>query len=317
MRFLRVGEGQQPDLRDMRAWQAILQQRRNRIAVGQTAIGVAEIEVRVDPLASATEFRLPRRAGSGPVAVLARSLAAGSRTRYEAATRLVGWVSTNVRYVLDRSAPQEAEAVLARRTAYCTGFARHSVALLAAVGIPAREVAGYVTEDLPSGPRSGFHRWIEIWFPDRGWVFSDPLASLHFVAANHLRLADEDLTTATPGPALLLERRDRLRPSDVFPDLGGATLAVRGNGGGRAAAALYVEVKTGGTAEAVLEGSGLKRSLRLVDGRGTFLGLEPGRYRLALRGANGYEVLRDLTFRSRVRGEMIFDGWSGSGAPGR
>ena len=35
---------------------------------------------------------------------------------------------------------------------------------------PAREVAGYVVDPDPGG-RSGYHRWIEAYLPDRGWVF--------------------------------------------------------------------------------------------------------------------------------------------------
>ena len=71
---------------------------------------------------------------------------------------------------LDRGAPQDAQSVLARRSAYCTGVARLTVALLDALAIPAREVAGYVVDDLPQGGRSGFHRWIEVFYDDRGWV---------------------------------------------------------------------------------------------------------------------------------------------------
>jgi transglutaminase-like putative cysteine protease len=95
--------------------------------------------------------------------------------------------------------PQDAPTVLRRRTAYCTGTARLAVALLTAVGIEAREVPGYVYASAGSDDvRPGFHRWIEVRYPDRGWAFSDPLASQHFVPATYLRLAAESLEVAPP-----------------------------------------------------------------------------------------------------------------------
>ncbi len=67
---------------------------------------------------------------SGPVERLASSLTAGAETHYEAVSRILGWVSRHLEYELDRSQPQTAEAVLDRRSGYCTGVARLTVALL-------------------------------------------------------------------------------------------------------------------------------------------------------------------------------------------
>ena len=68
--------------------------------------------------------------------------------------------------------------------------------LLRASGIPARYVSGF----LPPGGQWGFdkqywgvtiksggyHAWVEVYFPDQGWVFSDILHSLYFVDPYHL-----------------------------------------------------------------------------------------------------------------------------------
>jgi hypothetical protein len=267
--------------------------------------GVAQVEVDLAPIGSSSLFTPPARPGNGAAAKLAAALTAGSRTRHEAVSRILLWIAGNLRYELDRAASQEADAALERRTAYCTGFARLAVALLEHAGIEAREVAGYVVDDLPAGPRSGFHRWIEVFYPDRGWVFSDPLASHGFVAASYLRLGSERLVRGEPGPALLLSRDDRSTPVDVVPGAPSWPLRVRPNRvDPRRAAALRVALESGGPGEATLEGGGVQRSVPMPKGEGTFLGLEPGVYRLRVVEGERLAAWKEVTFRDRVYAEV-------------
>jgi hypothetical protein len=266
--------------------------------------GVARVEVDLTPIGSETPFAPPPGDAGTAEAKLARALTAGSRTHHEAVSRILVWLAGNVRYDLDREAPQDAATVLARRSAYCTGFARLAVALLAEVGVEAREVAGYVVDDLPGGPRSGFHRWIEVRYPDSGWVFSDPLASHGFVAASYLRLASEVLGPGEPGPALLLSRDDRTGPIDVLPGAPSVPLRVRPNRADRQAAALRVALESGGEGEAILDHGGLRRTVALTRGRGTFLGLEPGVYRLKVLEGERLAAWKEVTFRDRVFAEV-------------
>ncbi|HXT22052.1 MAG TPA: transglutaminase-like domain-containing protein, partial [Thermoanaerobaculia bacterium] len=163
--------------------------------------GMATVEVDLAPLRSSQPFILPPAAVSHePVAVLARAVAAGAATRYEAVTRVLQWVARNVAYDLDRDAAQDPAAVLARRSGYCTGMARLSVALLRALDVPAREVPGFLVAPAGAGAgpaaRAGFHRWIEVRYDDVGWVFSDPLVALHYVPATYVRVASEALLPA-------------------------------------------------------------------------------------------------------------------------
>ncbi len=180
------------------------------------ADGVAHVEVQLSGLGSRQGFTTPAPSRSGSVAFLARSVTAGAKSRYEAVSRLLGWVAANVRYDLDRGAPQDAATVLKRRSGYCTGIAGLTVGLLTSVGIPAREVAGYIVEDQPGGARSGYHRWVEVLYDDRGWVFADPHASHHFVPATYLRLAGDTVEGGEPGHALLLSHVDRLEDREVL-----------------------------------------------------------------------------------------------------
>ncbi|MCG8460961.1 MAG: transglutaminase-like domain-containing protein, partial [Holophagales bacterium] len=169
--------------------------------------GEASVEVEATPLGSTSRFDAPDLGDSTePIARLAATVATGARTHYEAVSRILTWVARHIEYRLDRQEPQDALSVLDRRSAYCTGIARTSVALLSALGIEAREVAGYVVADGLDGPQ-GYHRWIEVRLPDVGWVFSDPLYSHHYVPANYLRLASERLRVSDGVEALLLERR--------------------------------------------------------------------------------------------------------------
>ena len=133
--------------------------------------------------------RAPRAAGLlGAPAVpapdrdrLARTLAAGKRLQADAAAAVIGWVRESVAYDPDRRLAQDPSTVFASRRAYCVGFAELAVDLLRRAGIPAETVQGVLVTD-PSAPGyspelSGvYHRWIQIFYPDRGWTFADPLA---------------------------------------------------------------------------------------------------------------------------------------------
>ncbi len=239
------------------------------------------IEVDTSPLVSETRFELPPEPPqASSIERLARGLTAGADTRYEAVSRILGWVARALDYELDRSQPQTAEAVLQRRSGYCTGVARLSVALLEAVAIPAREVAGYVVGSEPGRP-SGYHRWIEAYFPDRGWVFSDPLATHHYVPATYLRLAAEILEPALGTEGLLLERRDAVATVDLYP-LAAPGVTARRNSVQQLAASLRVRLEDQSTGTAILEGLSARWTHSLIDGTTTFVGLDPGSYRLRL-----------------------------------
>lgn len=269
--------------------------------------GDGTVSVRVDlaPLASRAPFEPPRGDRSDPVGRLAAALTAGAREQYEAVSRVLAWVSDNIEYDLDREADQSAERVLERRSAYCTGIARLTVALLASVGIEAREVPGYVVERTRWGPPPGFHRWVEVRYPDRGWVFSDPVATHHFVPATYLRLADDRLEGA-PGSGALVDRDDRGREIDLWSWNGSGRegLRVRANDPGRRSAALVVRLRPEVAATAILEGEGVRRVLDVAGGSATFLGLEPGRYELRVEHAGRRAAWKRLTFRDRVLAEI-------------
>ncbi len=262
--------------------------------------GEARVEVDASALASTSRFAAPRGPRPrDPIHRLARSLTAGAGSRYEAISRVLGWVARSIAYDLDRGEPQDAVAVLRRRSGYCTGVARLTVALLEAAGIPAREVAGYVVDPDHPGGRGGYHRWIEAYLPDRGWVFSDPLRSHHYVPATYLRLAAEELEPERGTEGRLLARRQILAVVDPYRH-GVPGITARRNSERQLAAVLRVRVEGSGSGLAELTGASQRRTRPLVDGAAVFVGLVPDSYRLRLTLPGGV-VERPVELPDRVR----------------
>jgi transglutaminase-like putative cysteine protease len=160
--------------------------------------GSVGLTVRVSdsPLASLAPFPTGGRLRAASVAApdrdaFARNLAAGSRTEAEAVRRILLGLAARVAYDPDRLRRQDPGAVFSAGRAYCVGFAELAVDLLGRVGISARTVQGVLaTEPGADGYEAklggAFHRWIEVYYPDRGYVFSDPLSSVNGVDARYV-----------------------------------------------------------------------------------------------------------------------------------
>ncbi|HSS45009.1 MAG TPA: transglutaminase-like domain-containing protein [Thermoanaerobaculia bacterium] len=168
------------------------------LSVSPRPDGSTELRVRVSdsPLASDAPFptSFPPEV-SLPAApdrdAFARRLTAGSRTEADAVRRLLLGIAARVRYDPDRLRRQDPAAVFASRRAYCVGLAELAVDLLRRVRIPARTVQGILRAepgseayDLSVG--GAYHRWVEVYYPDRGYVFSDPCTSVNGVDARYI-----------------------------------------------------------------------------------------------------------------------------------
>jgi len=169
--------------------------------------------------------RAPEDVGAAPAPApdrdrLARSLVAGQRLQAGAAGAVLAWVRRSVAYDSDRSRPQEPAAVFASRRAYCVGFAELAVDLLRRAGIPAATIQGVLVTD-PGTPGyapelSGvYHRWVEVFYPDRGWTFADPLAADGGVDARYVAFARRSWTR--PGDLRLAVVSGETRPAPVEP----------------------------------------------------------------------------------------------------
>lgn len=270
------------------------------------------VSVQLSPLSSAASFQPMRvEPGLADLEALARRLTADETLVYDAVSRILAWVASNIRYDLDRAASQDAAAVLERRSAYCTGAARLSVALLRAVGIAAREVPGYVVDADGGVEPEGYHRWIEVEYPDLGWVFSDPLHSHHFVPPSYVRLADTRVMSAQPTAASrILHRFGRVTPVDLTP--GPPGVHVRRNSAKQQAAALMVRGPANRFERVTLVGPDRQWRAPFERGETIFLGLQPGVYTVIAEAGGEIRAQRQLRLTGRVRGllELAVEGES-------
>jgi transglutaminase-like putative cysteine protease len=178
------------------------------LEISPNSDGSVELKVTVSdaPLQSQAPFPVAPSISEGnpPVAapdrdLFARARVEGSRTQAEAVRRLLLAVASEVRYDPDRIRLQDPGAVFATRRAYCVGFAELAVDLLRRVGISARTVQGVLrtgSDDPAFDPAIGgaYHRWIEVYYPDRGFVFSDPRLSINGVDARYIPFSLRALT---------------------------------------------------------------------------------------------------------------------------
>lgn len=159
--------------------------------------GIVELSVRVSdsPLESRAPFPTGlRRETLSPAPdrdAFASRLVAGATTQADAVERILSGLAAFVRYDPDRVRRQEPSAVFAERRANCVGLSELAVDLLRRVGISARTVQGVLRTEPGSASYDAaiggaYHRWIEVYYPDRGYVFSDPSASVNGVDARYL-----------------------------------------------------------------------------------------------------------------------------------
>jgi transglutaminase-like putative cysteine protease len=207
------------------------------LIVAPRSDGSLELLVRVSdgPLESRAPYPAAgARDGTLPVSperdAFARTLAGDAATQAEAVERILWGVASALRYDPDRSRRQDPASVFASRRAHCVGYSELSVDLLRRVGIPARTVQGLLrtkpgTEGYDSRIGGVYHRWIEVYYPDRGFVFSDPSASINAVDARYVPFGRRALERPKDLTVLAVETSGRLDfPVLRLPE---ATLRVR------------------------------------------------------------------------------------------
>jgi len=124
------------------------------------------------------------------LAEVGRSLRAGS-TPVQAGLRAAAWTHETLRY--ERGATHVHTSSAEARAAgkgVCQDFAHVTLALLRAVGLPARYVSGYlhpaVEAEVGETTAGESHAWVEFWAGD--WVAVDP-TSIAAVGSRHVLLA--------------------------------------------------------------------------------------------------------------------------------
>ncbi len=207
------------------------------LAVAPRSDGSLELFVRVSgkPLESRAPFPVegPRDAAlpaSPERDAFARTLAGGAATQAEAVEQILSGIASALRYEADRTRRQDPTSVFASRRAHCVGYSELAVDLLRRVGIGARTVQGILrskpgTEGYDGRIGGVYHRWIEVFYPDRGFVFSDPSASINAVDARYVPFGRRALERPKDLTVIAVESSGRLDfPVRRLPE---ATLRVR------------------------------------------------------------------------------------------
>lgn len=127
----------------------------------------------------------------------AASLARGEDDLYVVVFNLADWVNTNIEYnlsTLTAQATLPSSWVLENRRGVCDELSNLFASMLRSLGIPARLVSGisYTTSDLFDF-NWGAHGWVEVYFPDYGWIPFDPTYNqLGYVDATHIKMGDKN-----------------------------------------------------------------------------------------------------------------------------
>jgi len=118
------------------------------------------------------------------IPALARQVVRGATTRYDKATRLERHLRNSYGYTLDLTREEAGDPVadflFHVRRGHCEYFASAMVLLLRSVGIPSRLVNGFQMGEYNSSAdfytvrQSDAHSWVEVHFPQAGWVAFDP-----------------------------------------------------------------------------------------------------------------------------------------------
>jgi len=127
----------------------------------------------------------------------ARQLTAASETEFDAVQKILIWLIDLIQYV---QRPSQYDAFFSIRTGKgnCQNFSHLAAAMMRAVGIPVRIVNGVTLKqpydvEINGGYMTlimaqGRHSWIEVYFPDLGWVPFDPQQTQLFVSNRYIRI---------------------------------------------------------------------------------------------------------------------------------
>jgi hypothetical protein len=100
---------------------------------------------------------------------------------------LIAWIGSHTRYSTDipplpAGVDTVDEFLFGNRVGFCEQISTSLAVMLRSIGIPAREVVGYVpgpynpVTDLYEVRADDAHAWVQVWFPGFGWQSFDPTA---------------------------------------------------------------------------------------------------------------------------------------------
>jgi hypothetical protein len=258
--------------------------------------------------ASVSSYLFPekdRQSQDPSILNLVREITRGSVYAHEAANAVLSWIADNLTFDTSITIPSDAVSALRYRKAYCVGYSNLAVAMLRAAGIPARVAHGYLPPGYEWGfskdywgvkvNDGGFHAYLEIFYPDTGWVFSDAEHSHHFVDPFHiiLRLDGMSMPGEYSGGYLevdkatfytIFKEEDKTLMVDELPLPKQKRLGRRLID--RQYSALVTGRVTGKAGASIQKGT----AVAWKDGRGTPYPFSDGRFAMALQNPGKYRI---------------------------
>jgi len=246
-----------------------------------------------------------RQSGDANISKLARDLAQGSKYAHEAANSILSWIADNLTFDSSITVPADAVSALKYRKAYCVGYSNLAVAMLRAAGIPARVAHGYLPPGYEWGftkdywgvkvNDGGFHAYLEIYYPDTGWTFTDAEHSHHFVDPFHiiLRLDGMEMPGVYKGGYLdvdkatfytIFQEEDRTVMVDELPQPKQQRL------GRRMSDRQYSALVSGSVNDRAGKPVAKGTAVLWKDGRGSQHPFNDGRYTIAVSKAGKYRI---------------------------
>ncbi|MEC0093566.1 transglutaminase-like domain-containing protein [Paenibacillus macquariensis] len=113
-------------------------------------------------------------------------MTSNTNNRYDAVWAVQTYLQNNYKYSLNTSVPPANQDfvdnfLFETRLGYCNHFSTSMVVLLRSQGIPSRLVKGYAPGTLEDGSSTTYdikssdaHSWVEVYFPQMGWIPFDP-----------------------------------------------------------------------------------------------------------------------------------------------
>ncbi|WP_284014845.1 transglutaminase TgpA family protein [Halobaculum litoreum] len=212
---------------------------------------------------------LSENRSSDRVAAFTDELTANASSPYETAVTVERWLEANRDYSLNSSHDAEAGTVTEQflfemETGYCEYFATAMTVMLRTQDVPARYVVGY-SAGQPTGDGEytvramNAHAWVEVYFPDVGWVRFDPTPASDRLSTESSAFAEQ---TGEPSSSYLSESGadGEGTPSSATGDADSVTGTPSGTAGGSGA--------TGGTGTGTATGDAGTATPTSGDGTG-------------------------------------------------
>ena len=169
--------------------------------VSDLALGGIEYGLEAQEFLSASRLSDPTS-----VEVVAQEAAAGGSNLLETVGNVVQWIYANVRYERGYTSVNTTAAdVLVSMRGVCQDQAHLCLAMLRALGIPARYVSGLLTRQ-----PGETHAWVEFLHPHLGWLPADPTRGVMiYLGADYLKFGiGRDYSEVPPVSGSFISRGD-------------------------------------------------------------------------------------------------------------